>query len=54
MNDNPGASGDLIRPDALVRVIEVTKRYQGGGPVPAPPGGDNLPVLQPAEGPDRG
>jgi putative ABC transport system ATP-binding protein len=32
MKDSTGASGSRVRPDALVRVIEVTKRYQGGTP----------------------
>jgi putative ABC transport system ATP-binding protein len=32
MKDSSGASGSSVQPDALVRVIEVTKRYQGGTP----------------------
>jgi putative ABC transport system ATP-binding protein len=32
VKDSTGASGNRVRPDALVRAIEVTKRYPGGTP----------------------
>jgi energy-coupling factor transporter ATP-binding protein EcfA2 len=31
MNDSTGGSGSRIRPDALVAISEVAKRYEGGG-----------------------
>ncbi len=32
MKDSSGAGGSRVRPDALIRVSEVTKRYAAGGP----------------------